>query len=247
VWDPLTGKLLLGPLKGTDEDLFKFVSFVNNDDELIAASTSESRLLHRWSVKTGEQICDPVHMPINPEDDDPEENRHFALYSFALTRDESLLVTGSGSFEKRVVQWDVLTGKATRPPYFEHKNVISAIAVSPDGKHVATASWDETIHIWDLSTGKRICNPLRGHSSWVHAVSYSPSGNYIVSGSGDRSIIVWDAQTGAIQCGPLYAQDDVVYAVRFTLDEKQIVSSASSSSAVAGDGTVVIWNVQGLI
>ena len=69
------------------------------------------------------------------------------------------------------------------------------MAFSPDGKRLATASWDNTARIWDAATGKPIAT-LRGHTGYVFSVSFSPDGKHLASSSGYRSkgeIKIWDA------------------------------------------------------
>ncbi len=53
--------------------------------------------------------------------------------------------------------------------------VVSAVAFSPDGNAVATASIDDTARIWDARTGEELA-VLRGHEDEVDAVAFSPDG-----------------------------------------------------------------------
>jgi WD40 repeat protein len=68
-----------------------------------------------------------------------------------------------------------------------------AVAVTPDGRYVVSASGDHTLRVWDLETGLEL-RTLAGHTSWV--VSVTADGRYAVSASDDDTLRVWDIETG---------------------------------------------------
>ena len=67
------------------------------------------------------------------------------------------------------------------------------MAFSPDGKRLASASWDQTIKVWDAATGQEALT-LKGHTQIVNTVAFSPDGERIASASADKTIKVWDAR-----------------------------------------------------
>jgi WD40 repeat protein len=72
-----------------------------------------------------------------------------------------------------------------------HGSVVYGLALSPDGKRLASGCADNTIRIWDLATRDQVAE-LRGHNDYVKSVSFSPDGEQLVSASGDYTIRVWD-------------------------------------------------------
>ncbi|MEH2253156.1 nSTAND1 domain-containing NTPase [Nostoc sp.] len=90
-----------------------------------------------------------------------------------------------------------------------HSGVIERLALSPDGKILASASVDRTVKLWSLKNG-RLLQTLKGHESAVTDVSFSPNSKMIVSASNDRSIRIWklDNQMPTIQGSSLSFSPD---------------------------------------
>ncbi|NJO50529.1 MAG: protein kinase, partial [Leptolyngbyaceae cyanobacterium RM2_2_4] len=75
-----------------------------------------------------------------------------------------------------------------------HTDTIWAVAISPDGQTLASASFDRSIKFWNLATGE-LLQTVNAHSDAVRAIAYTPDGKTLASGSGDKTIRVWDLQT----------------------------------------------------
>ncbi|HJT65942.1 MAG TPA: caspase family protein, partial [Pyrinomonadaceae bacterium] len=65
------------------------------------------------------------------------------------------------------------------------------IALSEDGKRIATGGFDTDTIIWEAETGKRVSN-LNGRTNMAYNVSFSPDGTQLWSGGHTR----WDLRTG---------------------------------------------------
>jgi hypothetical protein len=104
-----------------------------------------------------------------------------------------------------------------------HHDVVSSVAFSRDGKHLASASFDKTVRIWNLETLKSE-HELTGHSDFVYAVAYSPDGKWIASASKDRSVKVVDSVSGASRF-TFSGMDQDVMAVAISPNGEHIVSA----------------------
>ena len=114
-----------------------------------------------------------------------------------------------------------------------HSDSVRAVAYSPDGKRVATASMDKTAKIWDAVTGKELLT-LRGHSDIVKDVAFSPDGRFIATVSDDKTAKVWDAATGK-ELLTLRGHSDIVVGVAYSPDGKRLVTASWDKTAKLWD------------
>ena len=115
-----------------------------------------------------------------------------------------------------------------------HTDWICSICFSPDGRKMASGSWDKSIKIWNVSTGSLI-STLTGHTEMVNSISFSPDGNYLASGSGDSTVILWDINYNYPK-KVIKGHKDGVNSVCFSPDGSMIASGSK-------DSTIKLWNV----
>jgi len=88
----------------------------------------------------------------------------------------------------------------------QHQGAVHGLAVSADGRQLASASWDQTVKLWDPDTGE-LRETLTGHFDVVSAVSFSPDGARLASCSGNPyatsssvvtggAVKIWDVGIG---------------------------------------------------
>jgi hypothetical protein len=143
--------------------------------------------------------------------------------------------------------WDAETGRLLQDLTGQGQpHEVHSVAYSPDGRRIASGSFDDTIiKIWDAESG-RLLQTLTGHTDEVQCVEYSPDGRRIASGSFDGIIRIWDAETGR-QLRTLMGHTDIVHSVAYSPDGRRIASGSgfhSYDEEKLPDDTVRIWDAE---
>jgi WD40 repeat protein len=100
-----------------------------------------------------------------------------------------------------------------------HKGWVGAVAFSPDGKRLATASADRTARIWHVEGGRQT-EVLEGHTDSVCAVAFAPDG-VVVTGGHDGTVRLWRPMQ---QSKVLESRRGAVMAVAVSPDGKTVAA-----------------------
>ncbi len=115
-----------------------------------------------------------------------------------------------------------------------HSGPIVALAVSPDGVTLASASWDHTIRLWPLTGGSP--RVLKGSEQNVNGVAFSPDGKRVVSAGYDASLRIWPLRGGAPLVATLPAPLNAV-----------VVAPDGEIAAAGADGKVYFLSPEGAL
>ncbi len=124
-----------------------------------------------------------------------------------------------------------------------HTREIWSIAVSPNGRTLASGGTDHTIKLWEVSSGQML-RTLTGHKDWIYSVAFSSDGRTLASGAGyqdnsvyshDNTIKLWDIASGH-ELRTLAGHSEPVACVRFSPDGRTLASGSY-------DLTVKLWDL----
>jgi RNA polymerase sigma factor (sigma-70 family) len=120
------------------------------------------------------------------------------IQSFALAPDgETLAYSYHNS--NAIDLWDMAAGRRLHQ-LPGHDTPVYKLAVSPDGKILASSDWGPALRLWDTATGK----PLRSLAGWDQFGSacllFSADGRRLISVSRQGKLQIWDAATGKELC-----------------------------------------------
>jgi hypothetical protein len=75
-----------------------------------------------------------------------------------------------------------------------HESTVCSVAFSPDGKYLATASWDGTGRMWETTSGREVTRMT--HDDDLSWIAFSTDGQYLATASVDTTARVWEARSG---------------------------------------------------
>lgn len=149
---------------------------------------------------------------LKPEPDDEFRvivKHKMSVTAVALSDDD--LRGFSASKDGTVLHWDVESGKhekylwpnedvlishyakPTQNPKFKRSKNVLTLAVSSDGRYLATGGLDRHVHLWDTRTREHI-QAFHGHRGPISCLTFRQRTSQLFSGSFDRTIKLWNVE-----------------------------------------------------
>jgi WD40 repeat protein len=146
-----------------------------------------------------------------------------------------MLATGGGPPQRggEIKIWDTQSHRLLKTMNGD-TDCIYSVAWSPDGKLIASGSYDKMVKLWDAASGKEVRN-LQDHIDAVFAVAFSPDGKRLASASQDRTVKIWDVASGK----RLYTLGDALEG----LTSLHYSPKGDRIAAAGYDKTIYVWRL----
>ncbi len=207
----------IAAFKRNDAEVWSLV-FAGRPDRFAAAS-------HDWKVALWDTTNTSAPVQVLDAHDS-------AAQAVAFSGAQRAPLLASAGADKTVKLWNLDTFDRVRT-YRGHRDFVTTLAFSPNGKWLASSGLDGTIRIWATGSS-RLMRRLYGHRGRVGALAFSPSGETLVSAGSDGQVRIWDVNRARTLRTIVGHGGAVVNAAAYSPDGERVASAGN-------DGVVRIW------
>jgi WD40 repeat protein len=206
---------VFGPMKTTPTNALALL-----DESTLAVGTGDrvrptAGTLELWDLPSGRRRS-PHFMEPN------------GVRAIAVCPDRRMVAWATG--HRKLCVWEIVKSK---PIEFAQPKPCPAVALSPDGIHLAAAV-DYTVKLFNVEKQQERME-LRGHKAPVWTLAFSPDGNTLATGSFDQTVKFWDVATGREKTTFKWPIGRV-YCLAYAPDGLRMAAGGDS-------GSVVIWDL----
>lgn len=125
---------------------------------------------------------------------------HDSIFTETFDAMTAVAISGTGEYwaaasrRGEVLVW-VAQGLSLHRMWRAHADMIWVLTFSPDGRTLASGSWDGAVKLWDVESGALVWSGR--HTSHVNRLAFAPDGYALASCGNDATIRLWDARSGA--------------------------------------------------
>ncbi len=196
VWDAADGKLKESRLLSgrPERSRWNIVSAFSKSAE--AMLIADGSALEMWDIAAGKRL--DVPLPVEGDGIDRlalSGDGRLAL--FAQTNYAAKKKAGPAGYflieqKQKLVLWDFATGKARL--LADNETRLVGLAISPDGRHLASSSYGTGTRVWDASTGQVLWTEKYN----AEMIAFTPNGAHLIGapGGGQSEWRVWETLTG---------------------------------------------------
>uniref|UniRef100_S4R828 Ribosomal RNA processing 9, U3 small nucleolar RNA binding protein n=1 Tax=Petromyzon marinus TaxID=7757 RepID=S4R828_PETMA len=181
---------------------------------------------------------------LRTEEEDKADDRAFR-HDVIADRLQDELMEQSGTLQRQIAKELRLPGPGAVRVLRGHQLPIVCLVISPDSKHIFSASKDCTLIKWDVESGRRVLSVpglkkkdksgVDGHAAHVLCMAISSDGKYLATGDRDNLILLWNPATMQL-LHTFKGHRDTAPGLCFRKGTHQLYSASH-------DRSVKVWNV----
>lgn len=209
----------------------------SDQGRLVRVLTTHGHWVNTLSLNNGYVLRTGWWDPAKPAADEPKtaaeaQQRAAERYKEFMQGNRELLVSGSDDFT--LCLWNATADKKPLARMTGHQQTVNIVSFSPDGRWIASASFDKSVKVWGGRDGSFVCT-FRSHVGPVFQVCWSSDSRLLVTGSSDSTVKVFSPAKKKL-LSDLPGHADEVYAVDWSPDGSRVGSASK-------DKTVKIWTI----
>ena len=212
VWDLLSIKLLADIEHETPVSAAAFTS-----DGRFLISGTDSGMVSVWDLSENARMVTSFKAALN------RKGLHFD--SVAISPDAQLIATMEAA-DGVVELWKVATGLFVAS--LDHKEPLTDIIFSPDGRYVATVSNNEAVWLWEAISGQAVSRMV--HGGGITGLTFSRDGSLLATAGLDGTARIWALPGGAEEAS--LKVGGAVRAVAFSPDGRFLATGTDSGDAM---------------
>lgn len=216
LWFALTERSWSIPLSAPmqHKDGILSACFSAGGQKILTASRDKTARL--WDANSGRQLGEPLAHP------------RLVRRAIFTPNGQSVVTIG---FDGIARLWDAASGHAIPQWRIQHNDSINSVAISPDGKWIATGSADGTVRVSDLFEGKGAMEMLQAEN--VHTLAFDPVDSNVLLGVSGDTVTLWNWPDGRRLFD--LAHEEQINSAEFSPDGKRIVSASDDRSCQLWD------------
>jgi WD40 repeat protein len=141
-------------------------------------------------------------------------------------------VLASTATDRKLLLWSIAEGKVLHTVDLDR--LVRTLAMSPDGKLLASAGADNAIKIWDFEKGEQ-ARTITGHGKQVTRLLFAQKAGTFVTCSGDQTVRMWNTGGGTVR--NFGSNSDYMYAVAVSPDAAVVVAGGEEGVVRLYNGT----------
>jgi WD40 repeat protein len=156
-----------------------------------------------------------------------------SVTSLAFAPDQHTLISGTTSGP--LSGWDIKR-RALQYRLLGHTGLVVSLAISRNGRTLASGSFDNSVRLWDLALGRSIGEPLVAHTGPVRGLAFGRTDDVLLSGGNEGDIVRWDLRALPRLATPLPSTTPMTK-VWFRQEGRAVASGGA-------DGSLRLWDVR---